>query len=192
MAFDVVDGEFDPSNGTVPETFTDRIDPAWLALSATQATATRRLRFGRKNGLWVVNDQTWSAVARSGFQRTVHDVPSGATEIWDLENEGGGWYHPVHLHLVDVKILDRDGRPPRPYETGPKDVVFLGENQRVRVVTKYPAATTGRTGRYMIHCHITTHEDHDMMLQYRVGAAPPANDPIAAAPARAIPAEWGL
>jgi heme/copper-type cytochrome/quinol oxidase subunit 2 len=24
-------------------------------------------------------------------------------------------------------------------------------------------------GRYMIHCHNLTHEDHDMMTQFRVG-----------------------
>ena len=65
--------------------------------------------------------------------------------------------------------------------TGPEDVVFLGENARVRLVTTYPAATPGRTGRYMIHGHITTHEDHDMMLQFRVGAETPATDPIDAA-----------
>ena len=28
----------------------------------------------------------------------------------------------------------------------------------------------GRHGRYMIHCHNLTHEDHDMMTQYQIGA----------------------
>ena len=41
-------------------------------------------------------------------------------------------------------------------------------------------------GRYMVHCHNLTHEDHSMMLQFRVGLgadeADP-NDPITAAPA---------
>ena len=33
-------------------------------------------------------------------------------EIWELENKSGGWFHPLHIHLVDFKILDRNGRPP--------------------------------------------------------------------------------
>jgi spore coat protein A, manganese oxidase len=32
-------------------------------------------------------------------------------------------------------------------------------------------------GRYMIHCHNLVHEDHDMMGQFAVGAAPGARDP---------------
>jgi hypothetical protein len=38
----------------------------------------------------------------------------------------------------------------------------------------------------MIHCHNLTHEDHSMMLQFRVGLGanePDPNDPITAAPA---------
>ena len=27
-------------------------------------------------------------------------------------NKSGGWHHPVHIHLIDFKILDRNGKPP--------------------------------------------------------------------------------
>jgi spore coat protein A, manganese oxidase len=47
---------------------------------------------------------------------------------------------------------------------GPKDVVYVGENETVRV-----AMTFGpHTGRYMMHCHNLVHEDHDMMGQFNV------------------------
>ncbi len=35
----------------------------------------------------------------------------------------------------------------------------------------------------MVHCHNLTHEDHDMMTQFCVGADTPDLDPIRAAPA---------
>ncbi|CAF4872003.1 unnamed protein product, partial [Rotaria sp. Silwood2] len=29
-------------------------------------------------------------------------------ELWLFET-GGGWFHPVHMHLVDFYIIKRDG-----------------------------------------------------------------------------------
>ena len=84
-------------------------------------------------------------------------------EIWEFQNKSGGWFHPVHVHLIDFKILDRNGKPPSPQELGPKDVVYVGENETVRVLAKFEGS-----GRYMIHCHNLIHEDHDMMGQFEV------------------------
>ena len=114
------------------------------------------------------------------------DPKLGATEIWELENAGGGWFHPLHIHLVDFKILDRDGRPPFDYELGPKDVAYLGEGETVRVLVKFGP----HRGRYMVHCHNLVHEDHDMMAQFAVGMKPGArdpNDPIGGAPPHRLP-----
>ena len=37
-------------------------------------------------------------------------------------------------------------------------------------------------GKYMIHCHNLSHEDHDMMAQFQVGTSDPDCDPMTAAP----------
>ena len=112
----------------------------------------------------------------------------GDLEIWRIENDSGGWFHPLHFHLVDFRILRRRGGTGRiePWEKGPKDVVYVGEGERVELLVQYamPPATypDGRStglaganghlgGRYMIHCHNATHEDHDMMAQFVVGPA---------------------
>jgi hypothetical protein len=47
------------------------------------------------------------------------------------------WNHQTHLRMVDAKALDRDGVQPFPYERGPKDTVYLGENEGVRVLVEY-------------------------------------------------------
>ena len=114
---------------------------------------------------------TTSSRAASRFSRRSR---ADSVEIWELENLSGGWHHPMHLHLVDFQILDRNGRPPFAYERGPKDVAYLGENETVRVITRF----TG-TGRYMMHCHNIVHEDHDMMVQYEViDPGNPGYDPL--------------
>ena len=61
-----------------------------------------------------------------------------------------------------------------PHERGPKDVVYLGENETVRVLAKFD----GGTGKYMIHCHNLIHEDHDMMGQFEVVGPVGAPDPL--------------
>jgi FtsP/CotA-like multicopper oxidase with cupredoxin domain len=83
--------------------------------------------------------------------------------------------------MIDFKILDRNGSPPRPYERGPKDVAYVGEGESVRVIAKFGP----QVGRYMMHCHNLVHEDHDMMVQYEVGTGGP--DPIDADPAQPSP-----
>ncbi len=185
MAFRVAD------EAPVPNTFNPAnwpaVDPQGvLALDPRNAVARRRLRFERQNGEWAINDLTWADVERSGFQRAIARPRRNTVEVWDLENRSGGWFHPIHLHLVDFRVLSRvDGRGRvQTYEDGPKDVVYLGENETVRIVARFGP----HTGRYMLHCHNTTHEDHDMMHQFWVvDGTDLGPDPITAAAPRPIP-----
>ena len=166
-----------------------------MDLTAADAVRRRAFRFRRNDGLWTIDQKTWADVERSGFADVLADPEPGDVEVWEFQNNSGGWFHPIHTHLIDFKILDRNGRPPRPHERGPKDVVYLGENETVRIIARFGGALgvdgagqpVRRTGRYMIHCHNTSHEDHDMMHQFRVGEDTPANDPFSA-PARDLPA----
>jgi FtsP/CotA-like multicopper oxidase with cupredoxin domain len=180
MAFDVVGDATDLSNNSVPDVLNP--NPAVMGLQAADAKVTRRFAFERKQGQWTINGQTWANVIDSGYRQVVANPAAGDVEIWELQNQGGGWFHPVHIHLVDGKMLDRNGRPPMPHERGAKDVYYVGENETVRTIMRF----TPQVGRYMMHCHNLVHEDHDMMVQFEVGAG--GHDPIAAAPARPLPA----
>ena len=145
-------------------------------IAESSAVRTREFRYERSNGLWVINGKTWD------HTRVDANPQLGDVEIWTLRNNSGGWFHPIHIHLVDCQILDRNGKPPFPYEKGWKDVFYVGENETVRVIGKYGP----NTGKYMSHCHNTVHEDHDMMNQFEVGNGGP--DPVNAAPAKPLPA----
>lgn len=178
MRFDVVAEASDKRNNQIPS----ELNPEnhTMLLDESQAVRTRKLRFERGNGLWQINGQTWHDVIASDYKATVGNPGLNDVEIWELENNSGGWFHPVHIHLVDFKILDRNGQPPEPYELGAKDVAYVGENETVRVLAKFGP----KKGKYMIHCHNLVHEDHDMMHQFEVGTGGP--DPIEADPAQPL------
>ncbi|MEA2317897.1 MAG: hypothetical protein QOD44_2086 [Solirubrobacteraceae bacterium] len=178
MAFDVVGEATDPGNNAVP----DVLDPLAevVGRDPSTATVTRQFDFERHGGQWTINGQTWEDVINSDFQHVLASPAFGAVEIWELRNRSGGWFHPVHIHLIDFKILERNGAPPFPFELGPKDTVYTGENETVRLLIRFGP----RQGRYMMHCHNLVHEDHDMMGQFEVGSG--GDDPIHAAPAQPL------
>lgn len=123
----------------------------------------RSFKFGKSNGAWTVNGVTFADVNN----RILAKPQRGAIEVWELENSSGGWSHPVHIHLVDFQILSRTGgkRPVLDYEKEAlKDVVLLGENEKVTVIARYAPYD----GVYMFHCHNLIHEDHDMMAAFNV------------------------
>jgi FtsP/CotA-like multicopper oxidase with cupredoxin domain len=188
MAFEVQGPEsvHDWSNNEVPQD----LNPNMKVMGLTEADVTQRdpnnpnlplvrnIRFERKNSHWTVNGQTWEDVVNSDYELTIANPGQNDVEIWELENPGGGWFHPVHIHLVDFRVLSRNGKDPEPYEQGPKDVVYVGESEKVRVIMKFEH----QVGRYMMHCHNLVHEDHDMMVQFQVGEG--GHDPIHADPCK--------
>ena len=105
----------------------------------------------------------------------------GTTEIWSFINTTG-FTHPMHIHLIQFQILDRqpfdleqynkdgqiiftgDPQPPKPYERGWKDTVAATAGHITRVIGKYAPYT----GHYVWHCHILEHEDYEMMRPFKV------------------------
>ena len=95
------------------------------------------------------------------------DPRLNAVEIWELDNRTGDT-HPIHVHLVQFQVLDRKSRAPDgtytytpvdPNEMGWKDTVRCPPAQITRIIMRF----TGHTGRFVWHCHMLEHEDHDMM-----------------------------
>jgi len=179
MAFRVKGPVTDSSNNEIPADLNPNMSV--MGLAEKDAVRTRQLSFDRQNGHWTINGVTWEDIVNSGYKLTCGNPGLGDVEIWELNNPHGGWFHPVHIHLVDFKILDRNGLAPRAFEKGPKDVAYVGENEKVRVIMRFDDV-----GKYMVHCHNLVHEDHDMMTQFEVGSGGP--DPIKADPAKALPA----
>ncbi len=175
MAFDVVDEPSSTEGNSIPSVL-DPNNPV-MALDPALAVARRSMKLDRGGGQWTISDVIWDDIVASRFRKVFANPQLNDVEIWTLQNSSGGWFHPLHLHLVDFKILDRNGKPPRAHERGPKDTVYLGENETIRVIARFGP----HRGRYLVHCHNVVHEDHDMMTQYEVGTG--GDDPITSAPA---------
>lgn len=177
MRFDVVSDATDITNNSLPEVLNP--DNETMLLQPSEAVRTRKWELGRKHGLWVINDKTWNP------NRSDANPALGSAEIWEFENKSGGWFHPMHIHLVDHKILSREGGKVSrvlPYEIGPKDTAYVGEGETVRVIMRFGPFK----GRFMMHCHNIVHEDHDMMTHFTVGDD--YRDPASLAPPRPLPA----
>ncbi|EMR01247.1 multicopper oxidase domain-containing protein [Cesiribacter andamanensis] len=110
-----------------------------------------------------------------------------ATEIWEIYNLTPD-AHPIHLHLVSFRVLNTQkfkaefdaetgvvskarllGQPKHPGrgQDGLKDTYPIMPGEMARFI-----ATFDRPGRYVWHCHILSHEDHEMMRPYHVGEMP--------------------
>jgi len=184
MAFDVTDEPVDTSDPTWNRNYDGYTlaNSEIMSLARTGKEKVVPLRVERVNGQWAISGKTWVDVANSGYTQTVATPRLGETQVWEIENKSGGWFHPLHIHLIDFKIIGRTGGAGRvlPHEAGPKDVVYIGEGETVRLLCKFQTPSN-RVGRYMVHCHNLPHEDHDMMQQFAVlpstGAVDYAADP---------------
>lgn len=120
----------------------------------------RVFKFGRSGSQWTINGETWDTM-----KIAASDIGQNTWELWLFET-GGGWFHPVHIHLVDFYLLKREGsKGVEQYETlTPKDVFYLGPGDKVWTIARFGA----HKGDYMFHCHNLIHEDDDMMRAMRV------------------------
>ncbi len=203
MAFDV---EL-PLDQSVP----DHFDPAAIGSYGGNPHPSARTRkvalfegmdeFGRLQPLLGVAEPTvdsagsWADGAIGWHAPTTENPGLGDTEIWEIYNATGD-AHPIHLHLVNFEVMNREGysadvieqpvlqhngavgtgfrienivldgnvRAPEPAERAPKDMVTALPEEVTRV-----KATFDLPGRYVWHCHILSHEDHEMMRVLQVG-----------------------
>ena len=129
------------------------------------------------------------------FEQITENPMVKDVEVWEVYNATED-AHPIHLHLVSFQIINResftgtveekiqpqhngtegvggvltvsalgnDARGPEANEDGWKDTAVMLPGEVTRVIAKFD-----REGRYVWHCHILSHEDHEMMRPFYVG-----------------------
>ena len=119
---------------------------------------TRTFRFERDNGQWAVNGRFFDC------NEVRFRVQRNTAEKWVLQNNSGGWQHPIHIHFEEFQIGSRNGQPPPGVERSRKDVVRLQFNEEITIFFRF----RDFSGRYPMHCHNTVHEDHAMMVRWEI------------------------
>jgi spore coat protein A len=214
MAFDVV-APAGPDNTVVPTktgpTTTPKLNFTNPIPAPTVVTPTRDValyettdKYGR------ITPLMGTPASSAEFLDPITENPAlGTTEVWQIYNNTPD-AHPIHLHQVAYQVLTRNtftskltnlGVDPETgvthWKMGPvtsktapvvvagnevawKDTIqiFPGEVITVRATFDLP-------GKYVTHCHILSHEEHDMMRFMQVGdveyPTPTVNVPAATA-----------
>jgi spore coat protein A len=150
MQFRVTRAQTDDSS--VPGTLSDLGE--FDALTPERGTTTRKMEFSGGDP-WQINKRPFD------IDRIDANPRLGATEIWNISTSK---HHPVHLHLVQFKILHREGGL-RPTDAGWKDTFDLAPHENGAVLARF----TGYPGKYVFHCHNLEHEDMAMMANMGIG-----------------------
>ncbi len=151
-------------------------------INLSEVADTKLWDFDRTNGQWAINNQLFDPEIDHLPQRLANPrnpVRRNTAELWTLENHSGGWAHPIHNHFEEGQIYRVDGRALPPEQQARLDVYSLDPKFNAEIVLFQrfrdfpdpdfrPSAPPGIKGRYVIHCHNTTHEDHSMMQTWNV------------------------
>ncbi len=150
----------------------DHLDEAMAAKHRTMTLSATTDEYGRP--MLLLNNMMW--------QDPVTEKPElDSIETWNILNLTN-FPHPIHVHLVQFRILDRrrfnvqlyqqqgileyigPAVEPEIYERGWKDTVKAEPGMANRIIMHFK----DHIGQFVWHCHILEHEDHDMMRPFNV------------------------
>ncbi|WP_329118499.1 multicopper oxidase family protein [Streptomyces sp. NBC_01465] len=98
--------------------------------------------------------------------RVDETVTQGATEVWTVRN-GGDMTHNFHVHDVQFRVVEFDGKPPGAALRGPKDTLAMPIGSTAKIAVRFDGPADP-DHPYMYHCHLLAHEDEGMMGQFVV------------------------
>jgi FtsP/CotA-like multicopper oxidase with cupredoxin domain len=111
---------------------------------------------------WLINGLSFEA------ERPLISQKLGSEAVWRIKNGGGGWVHPMHLHMEEHRVVSRNGQlaptSRHPDDIGKEDVVALDPSEDVVISRRFRTFT----GPYVAHCHNLAHEDHNMMFGWDI------------------------
>jgi spore coat protein A, manganese oxidase len=150
MRFDVTGRS--ASSGRVPRT----LRPA-EAIPAPVTDRRWELMFGSAAVEWQISGQGFD------MERVDARPVLGTTERWQFVNTSHR-PHPMHLHGVHFRVLERSGGAVNAGDRGWKDTVQVRTGETVTVQPYFAPYA----GRYVFHCHNLEHQDQAMMGQMEI------------------------
>ena len=194
MAFDVVPAVgADLSTAPAAMTNLNRTDPP---LPPTNDAPTRQVAlYETTDGLGRITPLLGTPASSATLMDPItENIAQGATEVWQMFNNTAD-AHPIHLHQTSFQVLTRNAFTSKITPTGVVDPATGTVHVAMGPVTfkKPPVLAAGNEvawkdtiqimpgevitlrarfdigGKYVWHCHILSHEEHDMMRFYQVG-----------------------
>ena len=164
------------------------------SITDDEVKVVREFIFERGKGSWQINGRFYDPTISNASPQI------NTAEEWVLRNGGGGWWHPIHIHVESHQIISYEkdfgadeiidfADPPDPNRLtnlvditnsiglverlAYHDTQVLGPNTVVRIRIRM------RTfhGPFVFHCHNLEHEDMRMMVNFE--PKPLAPDPSA-------------
>ncbi|WP_348534298.1 multicopper oxidase domain-containing protein [Kitasatospora sp. GP82] len=155
MRFDVTRTAVDRSS--VPDSLGELAPPQTATVNRT--FVLRMDEDGRQGAAAYINDKTYDA------NRIDTRIDWGTTELWTVTNANQYAPHNFHLHQVQFRVLERNGKAPTPDEGGLKDTVRLFPGESVKLLITFDSYE----GTYPYHCHLFDHGAMGMMGNMQMG-----------------------
>ncbi len=143
--------------------------------AAVPSGPPRRMQLGHNGrGNWTINGWLFDPA------QVPVSVQRGAHETWLLENAQSSMPHPMHLHGVPFRVIERLGSPSQirplagdrgllPQDLGVVDTVQVWPGESVRLAVDFSHPHAGDQD-YVFHCHTLEHAEAGMMVRYVVQA----------------------
>jgi len=160
-----------------------RLLPHQHPITDDEVRVVREFIFQRGRGAWMINSRFYDPQIANATPQL------GSAEEWVLRNGGGGWWHPIHIHLESHQLVSYEKDfaadafvdaadapvqvPPSnfvnvtgqisPVELrGLHDTQVLGPNTVARIRMRFRTWN----GPFVFHCHNLEHEDMRMMFNF--------------------------
>ena len=178
----IVIGDDAPDNSVLPGPTTKLRDLPPLPAN-WQTLLDDRLIFEVQRGSaggeleWLINGKPFDPKIEllSLKNRAGHQYPAtpkkNSFNLWEIRNGGGGWVHPIHLHMEEHRTVMRNNKdttvtpdPGHPDDISREDLVALDPSEATIVYRGF----RDFVGPYVAHCHNLMHEDHAMMFGWTI------------------------
>lgn len=112
------------------------------------------------NGFWTINAAGWPGPGHELIPLPLAALQLGRTHRFVLRNRTQ-FLHPIHIHGYSFQVLGSDRRTLPMHHA---DTFLLLPEETVEV-----AFVADNPGKWMIHCHVTEHQETGMMGYFTVG-----------------------
>jgi len=171
MRIEIMGAPPEPDLSVMP-TKNSKLRPMPLLPNASRLAALPHRRFELQRSGVAAGETEWLI---NGLQfdptTSMANTTQGVPEVWTVVNGGGGWTHPMHMHMEEHNVLSRTGTRAKALPggtdapgAGKEDVAALDPSE---AVTFYRNFRTFK-GKYVAHCHNLAHEDHNMMFGWEI------------------------